>query len=68
MPCIHIGDRGSAIYERFLQARKAGTHFLIRTCVDCLVGDGKHTVADYMDEITVKGLHRIDASGDLNEP
>ncbi|WGD51045.1 hypothetical protein QA641_36665 [Bradyrhizobium sp. CB1650] len=49
-------------------AREAGTHFVIRTCVDRLAGDGDHTIADEMDE--VEGLHRIDVrdnNGDTDE-
>lgn len=68
--CVHIGDRESDIYELFCQAREAGTHFLIRTCVDRLAGNGKHTIADEMDEVAVKGLHRIelrDSNGDPHE-
>ena len=32
--CVHIGDRESDIYELFCTAQDAGTHFLLRTCVD----------------------------------
>jgi hypothetical protein len=68
--CVHIGDRESDIYELFCAAREAGTHFLIRTCVDRLAGDGDHTIADEMEEVAVKGLHRIDvrdSNGDSDE-
>lgn len=68
--CVHIGDRESDIYELFCTAQEAGTHFLIRICVDRLAGDGGHTIADEMDEVAVKGLHRIavrDSNGDLDE-
>ena len=58
--CFHIGDRESDIYELFCTAQAAGTHFLVRTCVDRLAGGGKHTIADEMCEIRVKGLHRTD--------
>ena len=58
--CIHIGDRESDIYELFCTAQEVGTHFLVRTCVDRLAGDGDHTVADEMDVTSVKGLHRIE--------
>lgn len=47
-----------------------GTHFLIRTCVNRLAGDGDHTIADEMNEVAVKGVHRIDVrdnTGDLDE-
>ena len=59
--CVHIGDRESDIYELFCAARDAGTHFLIRTCVDRLAGDGDHTIADEMAEVRVRGRHRIEA-------
>ena len=42
--CIHIGDRESDIYELFRLARELGTHFLVRSCVDRLVGDGTRTL------------------------
>ncbi len=57
--CVHVGDRESDIYELFCAARQAGTHFVIRICVDRLAGDGDHTIADEMDEVAVKGRHRI---------
>ena len=58
--CVHIGDRESDIFELFCTAHELGTHFLVRTCVDRLAGDGDHTIADEMDEIEAAGLHRID--------
>lgn len=58
--CIHIGDRESDIYELFCEAQKANTHFLVRTCVNHLAGDGQHTIADEMSDIKTKGLHRIE--------
>jgi Transposase DNA-binding len=66
--CIHVGDRESDIYELFCAARDAGTHFVIRTCVDRLAGDGDHTIADEMDEVTVKGRHRIDVRDNNGDP
>jgi hypothetical protein len=57
---VHIGDRESDIYELFSTAHDAGTHFLLRTCVDRLAGDGDHTVADEMREVRIQGLHRIE--------
>jgi Transposase DNA-binding len=63
--CVHVADREGDIYELFCAAQAAGTHFLIRTCVDRLAGDGDHTIADEMDGAVVKGLHRI-AVGDNN--
>jgi Transposase DNA-binding len=58
--CVHIGDRESDIYELFCKAHESGTHFLVRTCVDRLAGDGTHKVSDEMDEVAVKGLHRVE--------
>lgn len=66
--CVHIGDRESDIYELFCVAHEAGTHFLIRTCVDRLAGDGDHTIADEMKEISAKGLHRIDVRDSNGDP
>jgi hypothetical protein len=68
--CVHIGDRESDIYELFCTARDVGTHFLIRTCVDRLAGDGGHTIADEMEAAAIKGLHRIgvtDSDGHLSQ-
>jgi hypothetical protein len=68
--CVHIGDRESDIFELFCTAQDIGTHFLIRTCVDRLAGQGDHTVAAEMAEVAVKGLHRIevrDSKGELDK-
>src|SRR5260370_5705284 len=68
--CVHIGDRESDIYELFCTAQQVGTHFLFRTCVDRLAGDGKHTIATEMAEVRVQGLHRIevrDRKGDISQ-
>lgn len=66
--CVHIGDRESDIYELFCAAKDIGTHFLLRTCVDRLAGDGSHTIAAEMAETRCKGLQRVevrDRHGDL---
>jgi hypothetical protein len=68
--CVHISDRESDIYELFCAAQEVGTHFLIRTFVDRLTGEGGHTISDEMAEVTVKGLHRInvrDGDGNLDK-
>ncbi len=68
--CVHIGDRESDIYELFCAAEEAGTHFLVRTCVDRLVDEGQHTLSQEMEEVEVKGLHRIelkDRNGDSSQ-
>ncbi|MCB8878228.1 IS4 family transposase [Acidisoma silvae] len=66
--CIHIGDRESDIYELFCTAEEIGTHFLVRTCVNRLAGNGGHTVADEMDEVAIRGLHRIEVRDENGEP
>lgn len=58
--CVHIGDRESDIYELFCTGQEIGTHFLVRTCVDRLAGDGNHTVADDMAKAKNRGHHRIE--------
>ncbi|MCG1039382.1 MULTISPECIES: IS4 family transposase [Burkholderiaceae] len=57
--CVHIGDRESDIYELFCSAYDLCTHFLVRTCVDRLAGDGQRTVAHEMEQVQLKGLHRV---------
>jgi hypothetical protein len=61
--CIHVGDRESDIHELFCLARDLGTHFVVRTCVDRLAGDGSHTVAAEMAGARVRGLHRVELRG-----
>ena len=58
--CIHVGDQESDIYELFCRAYDLSTCFLVRTCVDRLVGDGQHTIADEMEQVKIKGLHRVE--------
>jgi hypothetical protein len=62
--CIHVGDRESDIYELFCLAEELGTHFLVRTCVDRLAGDGNHTIADEMRDLGVAGLHHVEVAND----
>jgi Transposase DNA-binding/Transposase DDE domain len=66
--CVHIGDRESDIYELFCVAEALGTYFLVRTCVDRLAGDGKHTIAAEMKEARVRGLHRIPVRDKTGNP
>ena len=42
---VHVGDRENDIYEFYCATQELGTHFIVRTCVDRLAGDGKHTVS-----------------------
>jgi Transposase DNA-binding len=66
--CVHVGDRESDIYELYCLSQDLGAHFLVRTCVDRLAGDGGHTISTEMEEVQVKGLHHVemrDANGDM---
>lgn len=57
---VHVGDRESDIYEFFCAAHAAGSHFLIRACVDRLAKDGNVTIEQVMEDVPIRGLHRID--------
>jgi hypothetical protein len=68
--CVHIGDRESDIYELFCTAKQSRTNFLLRTCVDRLAGDGRHTISAAMRNAKVKATYRIevrDAKGTVSE-
>lgn len=62
--CVYVGDRENDIYEFFCAAREAGTHFLVRTCVDRLADDGRRTVARIMARVPVVGQHRIEVTAE----
>jgi hypothetical protein len=65
--CIHVGDRESDIFELFGLAQELGAHFIVRMQTDRLAGNGKHTISTEMEEVAIKGLHRVevrDESGD----
>jgi hypothetical protein len=66
--CVHIGDRESDIYELFCAAHDAKTHFLVRTCVDRLAGDGKHTISEEMNDVDLKALHLITVRDNKGQP
>jgi hypothetical protein len=66
--CVHIGDREGDIYELFCAAQESKTHFLVRTCVDRLAGDGCHTVSDEMNAVDLKALHRITVRDNKGQP
>ena len=68
--CVPIGDRESDIYELFCTAQQIGTHFLLRTCVDRLAQDGRCTISKVMQQVRVKGFHRVcvkDRKGNWSE-
>lgn len=58
--CVQVGDRESDIFEFFSEAKRIGTHFLIRIHVDRLLTDGKAWVFQVMDEGMVRGHHWIE--------
>jgi hypothetical protein len=58
--CVHVGDRESDIYELFCTAQELGTHFIVRSCVDRLAGNGGHTIANEIDEVPVQGMHSVE--------
>ena len=62
--CVHIGDREADIYELFGAAQEAETHFLVRTCVDRLAGEGKTTVAKKMAREPIRGSHEVEVRDD----
>jgi len=66
--CVHVGDRESDIYELFCAAQECGSHFLVRTCVDRLAGDGQHTVKDEMAEAETQGLHAVEVRDGNGKP
>src|SRR4051794_37937405 len=61
---IHIGDRESDIYELFCLAQELGTHFLVRSRVERLAGDGTRTAGGLMDEVPVQGRRRVEVRDD----
>ena len=62
--CVHVGDRESDIYELYCLARELGTHFVVRTVVDRLAGNGGHTVKSEMAAAESAGTHVIELRGD----
>jgi len=62
--CVHIGDRESDIFELFCAAQTAGTHFLVRTCVDRLAGGGDTTISREMEREPVRGIHEVEVRDD----
>jgi hypothetical protein len=67
---VHIGDRESDIYELFCTAEQSGTKFLLRSCVDRLAGDGRHTISATLRNAKGKATYRIevrDAQGTGSE-
>ncbi|MFD3264377.1 IS4 family transposase [Phenylobacterium ferrooxidans] len=65
--CIHVGDRESDIFELYCLAKELGTHFVVRTCVDRLAGDGSHTISAEMSDVDAAGQHIIEVRDDAGE-
>jgi hypothetical protein len=65
---VHIGDRESDIYELFCAAQETETHFLVRTCVDRLAQDGVITIDKVMEDVRVRGLHRVEVLDRKGKP
>jgi hypothetical protein len=66
--CIHVGDRESDIFELYCLTRKLGTHFIVRMQTDRLAGDGDHKISEEMEEVAMKGLHRVDVRNEKGDP
>lgn len=68
--CVHIGDREADIYELFCAANDVGAHFVIRSAYPRLAEDGTTKTDAKMQEVRLKGVHRItvrDEKGELSE-
>jgi hypothetical protein len=65
--CIHVGDRESDIYELYCLTQELGTHFVVRTCVDRLAGDGEHTISAEMNTAETAGQHAVQVRDDAGE-
>jgi hypothetical protein len=65
--CIHIGDRESDIYELYCLTKELGTHFVVRTVVDRLAGNGDHTVSAEMLTAPSAGTLQIEVRSDEDE-
>ena len=66
--CIHVGDRESDIFELYCLTRELNTHFIVRMQTDRLAGDGDHTISEEMDEVAIKGLHRVEVRNEKGDP
>lgn len=66
-PTCHVGDRESDIFELYCLTKELGTHFVVRTCVDRLAGDGRHTISAEMSDVGAAGQHIIEVRDDAGE-
>jgi Transposase DNA-binding len=65
--CIHVGDRESDIYELYCLTQELGTHFVVRTCVDRLAGNGEHTISAEMTTAKTAGQHAVEVRDEAGE-
>ncbi|WP_245372417.1 IS4 family transposase [Rhizobium leguminosarum] len=65
--CVHVGDRESDIYELYCLTKELGTHFVVRTVVDRLAGNGDHTISAEMRDVETAGQHLIELRADADE-
>jgi hypothetical protein len=65
--CVHVGDREADIYELFCAAHEARTHFLVRTCVDRLAGQGGTTISTRMAREPIRGDHEVEVRDDRGQ-
>lgn len=65
--CIHVGDRESDIYELYCLSKELGTHFVVRTVVNRLAGDGDHTISAEMQAAPSAGTLQIEVRSDQDE-
>lgn len=66
--CVHVGDRGSDIFEFFCCAQELGTHFLVRTCVDRVAGAGGTTISKMMRRGPIRGMHEVEVFDHRRRP
>lgn len=66
--CIHVGDRESDIFVLYCLTRDLGAHFVVRMQTDRLAGDGDHKIFEEMEEVAIKGHHRVDAWNEKGDP
>src|SRR5690606_19660149 len=65
--CVHVGDRESVIFELYCLAKELACHFVVRTVVDRLAGDGNHTLSTEMRTVKSAGTHTIEIRNDSDE-
>jgi hypothetical protein len=57
-----------ATFSSYCLTHDLSTHFIVRMQTDRLAGDGDHTISDEMDEVAIKGLHRVEVRNENGAP